>query len=385
MKREMSYRLLLAFSALLICGGVVSTAYALSSTAAANYFSTGLVDISITEDQEDNGVGVLPGDVISQVPKVKNNGNGCYVRARVMLRAGEGMEAEAISDVQVLGMPDGWVKAGDGYYYYKEALPHGAEVDIFRGVEIPVDLPQQETEEKPFHIDITVDAIQDRNFTPSFTSSEPWGNVEIIKAEKDGSLNVGYYRQSGTQLLQLVYQGDAGKLFKNRDNFFENLPALMPGDVVSDTVELEAYGNEDVKLYFKSEVGQDLELFEKLRLKLTVKLNGEEKVLYEGNLEAEALSGQTEIGALPKNAKGEFRFEISMPEALDNSYTAQDGLMIWTFSTEPIPEEPLISVNADTGDLLAVAAYIVLISYLLVLLIVIWILCLKKWEGNKDA
>ena len=90
-----------------------------------NHFETGIVDIGISEYQNINGIEepwedhqvVLPGDRISKIPRIKNYGTDCYVRVKITFR-----ETKELTEDSLLGMNDQWMKADDGWYYYKEIL-----------------------------------------------------------------------------------------------------------------------------------------------------------------------------------------------------------------------------------------------------------------------
>lgn len=388
MVKKKHFIAMLGLSMVLFCSGTI---YAMTSVDVTNHFETGIVDINLSEHQkkgeaegvwEDNPI-VLPGDEISKIPRITNDGNDCYVRAKITFR-----ETDEISESDLFGFGEHWLKADDGYYYFTKILPHGESVDIFQGVKIPGDF-SQENEEISFHIDIDADAIQSKNFTPKFDSATPWGNVEILVCKKEGQYDVSTFKKSDKQSFQIKYEGDSKKLIKNADDFFANMPYLMPGDKYHDTVEITNTENKDIKLYFRSEATDDSELLEKILLKITTTIDGEKKVLYTGNLKASQLSKDIVLGTLPKNSKGNFDFEIEVPAELNNKYSIQSSHVKWVFSTEPIESiEPTknesTSNKVQTGDSANIGLYISLLGVSLAIFSVAGLKRLKEREGEES-
>lgn len=101
------------------------------------------------------------------------------------MRASIGFRDLAVDlERHIYGLGGSWVKKSDGYYYYTDILKTGESTDLFKGIQIPANFPQ-EAEGSAFHLDISVDAIQSQNFTPDFSSGMPWGtgrNSEVVKS-----------------------------------------------------------------------------------------------------------------------------------------------------------------------------------------------------------
>lgn len=344
-------KMLIIFLSLSIAVFSCGLIYGMVSVEITNEFETGIVDIRIEEYQkinnqeilwEDNPV-VLPGNTISKIPRIYNDGNDCYVRTKITFRG-----IPELNETNLIGISDNWLRADDGYYYYTEILPHGEDVDIFEALYIPDDF-SQENEEKEFYIDIDADAIQSKNFEPEFTLAKPWGDIEILECGKEGQYDISSFKQSDNQSFSITYQGDVKKLIKNADDFFVNFPYLMPGDTYSDKLELINDSKNAIKLYFRSKATDESELLDKIQLKITTEINGKTKVFYNGNLRAEDLNEDVILGVIPKNKEGSFKFEIYVPHELNNQYTISSSFVKWIFSTEPIPE-PVNGGNPKTGD-----------------------------------
>ena len=120
---------------MLVCGS--GFVYGMTTTSVINEFETGIVDIELDEYQKvgdveepwvDNPT-ILPGDVVSKIPRIDNPGNDCYVRVKITF-----WDTDQLDEDDLFGISDKWVKADDGYWYYTEILPHGKTVDIFEGI-----------------------------------------------------------------------------------------------------------------------------------------------------------------------------------------------------------------------------------------------------------
>ena len=114
--------------------------YARPETSVTNHFSTGVVDINLDEYELTTNGGeepfrdytgkkgknplIMPGDDISKIPRITNDGNDCYVRAKLEF-SGTDVDLEK----ELYGFPSGWEKHDDGYYYYKNILNTGDKID----------------------------------------------------------------------------------------------------------------------------------------------------------------------------------------------------------------------------------------------------------------
>lgn len=317
----------------------ILTIQAMTETRVTNPVHTGVVDIELDEYQinekgeeepfQDNPT-VLPGMMISKIPRISNLGYDCYVRAKMEFDI-EGMD----ESYQELGK--NWFLAEDGYYYYKEVLKHGDATDIFKGIKIPIDFPQ-EMEEKQFHLEIKTDAIQSKNFDPNFDAGKPWGNVEIQSCKETGPYEINTVTKKDA--LSVVYQGKSKELFANPDNFFVNFSDMMPGDTYQDQAMIKNDSKQKIKLYFAQETNPDSELLKRIRL--TIKLDEQE--LFQGTM-AEAIE-RKEIAELSSGEEKQLSYTVDVPKELDNDYTLDDEEIVWIFSTEEVNTRGKV----QTGD-----------------------------------
>lgn len=79
---------------------------------------------------------VMPGQEIVKIPRVTNLQNTCEIRAKIEVSMGKKVEIP-VTDDMIKGMPKGWKKHEDGWYYYEEKLKKGEKTDIFRSFTIP--------------------------------------------------------------------------------------------------------------------------------------------------------------------------------------------------------------------------------------------------------
>lgn len=343
--------ILVSLALLLGIGG--TSIYALEEVQVKNHFSTGIVDISLDEFRMDiNGKeiewsdmkAVLPGEKISKIPRIRNLGKDCYVRARVNL-----LDAP-VDAKDIYGMSENWIVSNDGYYYYTKVLETNETVDLFEGFQIPEDL-NEELMEKTFQVKIDVDAIQSQNFTPDYSQNHPWGNVEILECTKEGMYDVRTFKQSDDRKFEIRYEGEAGRLLKNEDDFFENFPVLMPGDIYTESLTFNNDSDKDVNLYFRTSALEGSILLDQIHLKIKKTVDEHSEIIYDGKIRAEDLNEGILLSHMEKETSGTLTYEIHVPDELNNEYTILEDQVVWVFSTEIIEDSSVeTSDPVPTGD-----------------------------------
>lgn len=325
--------------------------YARTTASVNNTFEFGVVDISLSEYQIQNNkevsypnkpITIVPGMVISKIPRIHNNGADCYVRAKISFKNTDEI------DESDLTINKNWKQADDGYWYYTKVLPAEEDVDLFSTVNIPSDFSEDDANTK-IRLTIEVDAIQAKNFTPNFKRAKPWGNVEIIAYKSDDDYEYSQFKQAKQQLFTVTYQGDAGTLVTNRKDFFENMPFLMPGDSYDDELTIQNNGKNPIKLYFSTTYNQEeLKLLEKIDLTITKTIDGQTSTVYEGDLAAADLEKSVLIDTFDPGEKGTMAFTVTVPPELTNEYALQDSDVTWIFSSdEIITDNPDDDKNQD--------------------------------------
>lgn len=366
---------------ILLVGMGVTSIYARSEATVENHFSTGIVDVSLEEysvDEDGQEIpwrdikNVLPGDCISKIPRIINQGNDCYVRAKIEF------SPEALDMNDVYGMSDTWFMAKDGYYYFKDVLKTGEYTELFQGIRIPENF-KQSFETETFQVNIFVEAIQSEHFTQDIDALMPWGSVEILQCEKNGNHSIALLKMAEATTFQLQYQGDAQQCVVNASDFFSNFPEMLPGDVYKDSAELVNQSSQRIHLYFRtSKVDTSNEILEKIQLKITKCIGEDTEIVYEGALNAESLNQGICLCSLDAGMQGILNYELSVPETLDNAYSLMNEKVIWIFSTEPI-EEPIEETAVPTGDTGLLPMKIVLC------LTAAGVMCLMIWRYKRGV
>ena len=235
-----------------------------------------------------------------------------------------------LNDLYLNGISDDWVKAGDGYFYYKNIVKTGETVRFFDSVSFPTEWTE-EFSGLTCGLDVTSEAVQSANFTPDFTAEKPWGDTEIELCVHENDGTVTSKTQNKTQMT-VSLDATAAQLVTDAKDFFSNFDELMPGDTVSDTLHIRNQNDHDAEIFFHTETPADLTNDQKDLLKnlqLTIQVNG--KQVYEGDLESVGLNKKISLGTYAKNAEGTIDFSIHMPKEDKNIYAVRDTKVTWVF------------------------------------------------------
>lgn len=301
-----------------------------------NSFRSGNVAVEVKEYEEkdgeltawkDNPV-IMPGMEFSKILRIYNKGVECYIRAKI-----QSTEDNTRLEQMIFGMGKEWKKALDGYFYYRPVLKEDGVAELFQGIKIPVDF-SQEHEEKILKLKIDIDAIQSKNFSPDFEAESPWGMVEIIESEKEKNYTINTYKKEKIEELEIVYLGESDSLMTNAKDFFTNFSVLMPGDTFGDIAVLKNTAEKDVSLYFYTGVLEESPLLDMIQLKIQAEINGEKRVVYDGNIRAEALAKKQLLCTIPAKSSGTLQFSVHAPDKMDNRYAELGSCVKWVFMTE---------------------------------------------------
>lgn len=307
-----------------------SIAYARTQLSVDNNLSTGFVDISLEEYEEGiNGDLVeytgsrelLPGAKISKIPRIENNGSSCYVRTKL------DFSIEELND-SYYGMPKGWVKGSDDYWYYTYVIEPKDHVDIFEGIQVPEDFDSTNMG-KDAKLEIAVDAVQADNFIPDYDSNSPWGTVEIKKLVKGENHEITNLEVENPKKFEIQYDSKTKALVSNEQDFFQNMGNVMPGDKYSDVIKLKNTGSEKADLYFKT-FTEDSKLLSKI--KLNIQFGNKE--IYSGTLDSKELSNEIKLASIEPGNSEQLKFSVEVPKDLDNDYALSNEKVRWMFSAE---------------------------------------------------
>ena len=341
-------------------------AFAAAETSVTNRLSTSVVDIKLETYKEtgerevpftekDRNIQMMPGMVLSQIPKITNKAIDCYVRAGIAIEGKREVE-RPLSLEDISGFSKDWVRHGE-YYYYTKVLKHGEEASLFRTITIPKEWDTQYDADgvadyytlNDWDITIKVDAVQAANFTPDLGKEDPWGtegeDYVIQECIHEDGYELTAYQKREPLELTVVYEGESRKLIASPEDFFSSLPKLVPGDEKEGVFSMKNKGEKKQDFYVRTEILEEKDILEKIRLKIDT--GGE--TIYEGPLNAEKLNGYSKLCSLEKGESQDVAFRITVPKELDNRYTLNDCKVKWMFKTA---EEPEHAVPVKTGDTL---------------------------------
>lgn len=296
-------------------------------------------DGEILMPQEDRIV--LPGEEVSQIPRITNKSEPCFVR--VFLSFGE--EETRLAETDLLGMSEEWRKIGE-YYYLIEPLQTNQCVDVFQGVKVPESWTEECSNEN-LMVGIQVDAIQAQNFRPNYEDKMPWGNEEIKVCVHNPAMDRVIYPYMDHAV---IYEGGAHKLITVSEDFFSNLGLAMPGDILEDEILIQNNSEHDIEVFFRTESLELSEAQSKLLNQLGLRITLEDDVLYEGGLSAEAIGNNLSLRTYQPGQILTFRFQITVPKEIENESANIDTLVRWIFSVKEDAVEKRQIKSVKTGD-----------------------------------
>lgn len=153
-----------------------SAAYFTDRTEIQNHIKTGKVKIALNIQKKEQDY-FLPGEKVSAIPEIHNQGIDCYIRARIYFTDKDGTRNDCPAEYIQGLKTNQWKKIGTVYYY----LPILAENDtttLFQSFLIP-DQWENDYAGQGVQLEVQVEAIQTKHLSVDFTSENPWGNAEI--------------------------------------------------------------------------------------------------------------------------------------------------------------------------------------------------------------
>lgn len=298
-------------------------------TEVTNNIQVGDISIQLDEYELDetgaevpyeNDKTVLPGQEVDKIVRITNQANEAWIRAKLEYQMDDGMKG--LSDACITLSSDDWIKCGE-YYYYKKPVPHGAKVDFINRVKIPYQWDALYSE-KGFSVIVTADAVQTANFTPDFTGNDPWFGTLV---ETCVHTTFTKPQDTGTQNFTVTFKNRSEGFVRIGDDFFSNWGQLMPGDTVSDKVQLKnAYGR-SVTIYFQTETIATDELLKAVHLEIRNK----DKIIYSGTMDG-AIKDGIELAYLRKGDTTELTYTLSVPPELNNKYAMMATKTKWIFN-----------------------------------------------------
>lgn len=394
------YLPVILFFILMFAGLTGVYAYYYDSVQVTNHLELGDVNIELAEYEIENGMEipyqnskmVLPGQMVSKIPRITNCAQPCWIRVRLTYENSmEGKDGTVgLGDQHLYGMNQDWVKIGN-YYYYTKILETDQDVDLFQGIQIPAAWTESHSFQE-LKVHIWADAIQAANFSPDFDGDAPWGEEEIqLCVHGDGEI-----LETGKESIELSveFSGASYRLLAAPDNFFNNMPVLLPGDSYSDSISLFNTTDSEAELFFHVDVPEKKD--EDVLSHIGLSIHMQEEEIYKGNLISEELHRAISLGKYQPEEQGKLTFTLNVPPDMDNQYALEQAKVKWNFSVQKTDEPAKNAEDSDqtgehttsvrTGDSSGIEMYLLLFfgAFVLASLLVVVKRGVKKNE-NTDS
>lgn len=332
----------------------------------------GAVDISISHEFTDETINLMPGERVGIESYVTNTAEPAWIRARIdypyfNAEHGQIEQMELPSDALVAFSDPNWKRIGSWYYYLKPVTVD-TKVPFTESITFPSDWDNSYVDAS-FDMEFTAEAVQEKNFTPDFSSSDPWHGVVIQAYDADNYK----FAQITSNHFSVSFENGSQGLVHTDEDFAVNLDNAMPGDTFEGDAEISNKMDVPVKLYFEADSGGDHATTDKIHLKIF----NDDAVIFDDVLSFKL--GKTLLAEYQPGDSSTFRYEISIPTDMDNNFARTDFLAIWKFSCDEIPSDPelppvlkRIVERIDTGDAVLygiVAVSVVLVVFLIVTLV----------------
>ena len=295
-----------------------------------NNIGMGNVSVSLISEQYDAETGknipwkqdrvVLPGEEISEIVTIKNEGEEAWIRAKLDFTTHSSLNLTE-SDVKIV---DGWERHKDGFFYWKTAVKNGQSVKFIESVTVPAAWDSSKIKKTKFNLNVQTDAVQSKNFTPDFSRDDPWFGTLI-----ETSIYNYTRTNSPTDINFFVaYEGGAEGLIHKGDNFFSNWGTAMPGDSFEDEIAIGNRYAKKVRMYFRTENDFTNDLEKQIKLKI---FRGENNI-YDGTL----FDVRNEMVLADLNQGDNFvlKYSVEIPKELGNAYSLAEGSSKWIFRAE---------------------------------------------------
>lgn len=351
--------------------------YALPKVYVLYQANTGKVDICLKEYMLEegkevpwkNGKDVLPGGFVSKIPRIRNDGAECYVRATVSFSSQKESE-KPLSLENLEGISSDWVRDGD-YFYYKHTVKPGEKVELFQGIRIPWEWKTPD-EDNVWKACVRAEAVQAEYFSPDFTGEDPWGMKVYtfpIQYAPEGDIQE---QTADTEEVELLLAEQVQGFAVEQEGCMKTLETFVPGKSQTGSIRLKNTTEKEREVFFRAETQEQSVLLEKMELKVELLEKEENRILYQGSAASCTPKELQSLGKLAPQEEKQLRFTFSLAKDADNTYALQKGKIKFWFTTGE-EETGKIATAVSTGDpqkpigylVTAVGAAIVLLFMLL--------------------
>lgn len=337
--------------------------YALPKVYVLYQANTGKVDICLKEYMLEegkevpwkNGKDVLPGGFVSKIPRIRNDGAECYVRATVSFSSQKESE-KPLSLENLEGISSDWVRDGD-YFYYKHTVKPGEKVELFQGIRIPWEWKTPD-EDNVWKACIRAEAVQAEYFSPDFTGEDPW-EMKVytfpIQYAPEGDIQE---QTADTEEVELLLAEQVQGFAVEQEGCMKTLEAFVPGKSQTGSIRLKNTTEKEREVFFRAETQEQSVLLEKMELKVELLEKEENRILYQGSAAACTPKELQSLGKLAPQEEKQLRFTFSLAKDADNTYALQKGKIKFWFTTGE-EETGKIATAVSTGDLQKPIGYLV--------------------------
>lgn len=265
----------------------------------------------------------MPNQFISYVLTVKNKKAACWIRLRVDFS----QNTYGADNTWLSGINSNWVQKSDGYWYLTRPLDIEEEVNFCNGIQVP-DLKKSDGSVVEFTA--SAQCIQYKNFTPDFNSDDPWHGVVI---EDEISTTGQMYYNSQKKGITLEFDSSLNEIF-SKQVLFENTGSVMPGDTISDYLDVSNNSGKKIKVVmFEKSYGDPKDISKFIKLRIT--RDGTE--IYGGPLYSDHLIHDgLDLGEFSNGTDCRLNFELTFSEDMTNKFEFTDIPIGFTFDVTKV-------------------------------------------------
>jgi len=176
------------------------------------------------------------------------------------------------------------------------------------------------------------------------------------------------------------YEGKEGGIVLDAEDLFENFKDVVPGDSLSDSVNIENNGDNKAKIYLRAKGTGGATDFLK-QVKLTVTQSGGKKVFDAAANEKAGLTDWVLLGTLNPGSSTTLNLTLNAPIEMGNEYQDKEGTVEWQFKAEEFESSKKVKKSkAKTGDDISMGLAIGLLAGALAIMTIAAVLGKRRKE-----